>query len=98
MGKQATPPPVAAKPASKPSDAIQAKILRLQLQFTRLQSQYQSCQQTNFQGQANQVSLEMNALADQALAEAKLDKKEWELNLDTLDFQKRAAPTAAEKK
>jgi len=82
----------------KASSDMQAKILRLQLQATRIQSQFQSCQQTNFQAQYDQVSAQMLAAADEALKEAKLDKKEWELNLDTFEFQKRGSALPAEKK
>lgn len=84
------------KPAQHPSSDVQNKILKLQLQATRIQAQFQSCQQTDFQGQFDQVTAGMVALADQALVEAKLDKKGWELNLDTFEFQKRAMPTAPE--
>lgn len=83
-------PPVVAKP--KPSPEMQAKILRLELDATRLQNQFQSCKSTDFQGQYNQVGLQMQAVGDAALAEAKLDKKEWELDFDTLEFKKRTTP------
>jgi len=85
-------------PVKKASSEAQAKILRLQLQSSRIQQQYQACQAADFQTQYNRTSVEIIAASDEALKEAKLDKKEWDLNLETFEFVKRAPPAVAEKK
>lgn len=93
-GQGPTPPAVTGVAKKAPAD-IQARILKLQLQATRIQSQFQACQQQDFQGQYNQVSAQMGSIVDEALRDAKLDKKEWEVNLDTFEFQKRVVPPVA---
>jgi len=85
-------------PAKKASSDAQAKILKLQLQASRIQTQYQACQAQDFQTQFNKTSVEIIQASDDALKEAKLDKKEWDLNLETFDFVKRPPPPPAEKK
>lgn len=82
------------QPQKAPSD-IQARILKLQLQATRIQSQFQACQQQDFQGQYNQVSAQMASIVGDALKDAKLEPKEWDLNLETFEFQKRVVPPVA---
>ena len=84
-------------PAKKASSDAQAKILKLQLQASRIQTQYQACQAQDFQTQFNKTSVEIIQASDEALKEAKLDKKEWDLNLETFEFIKRP-PAVAEKK
>lgn len=90
----------------KASPEKQAAILRLQLQATRIQAAFNSCQQTDFQSQYNSVSLQIQQKVDEALKEAGLDIKAWDLNLDTFEFVNRATtpappapkPAPAEKK
>jgi len=84
-------------PPKKASSDAQTKILRLQLQQSRIQQQYQACQAADFQTQYNRTSVEIITASDEALKEAKLDKKEWDLNLETFEFIKRP-PAVAEKK
>lgn len=93
-GQAPTAPPAASAAKKAPSD-IQARILKLQLQATRIQSQFQACQQQDFQGQYNQVSAQMASIVDEALRDAKLDKKDWDVNLETFEFQKRVVPPVA---
>jgi hypothetical protein len=90
-----------AKPATpaKASPEIQARILKLQLQQTRIQAAFQACQAQDFQGQFNQAGISVQEAINDAFREAKLDKKDWDLNLDSFEFQPKAAPPSpAEKK
>lgn len=80
------------------SPELQAKILKLQLQASRIQSQYQTCTTTDFQGQMNQVSASVQSVIDAAYREAQLDKKDWDLNLDTFEFTKKTAAAPEPKK
>lgn len=77
---------------------VQAKILKLQLQAARIQASYQTCSTTDWQGNFNKVSVEVQGLVNQAFKDAKLDKKDYELNLDSFEFTKKVpvspSPTA----
>jgi hypothetical protein len=86
----ATPPLTVAKA----SPEIQARILRTQLQAARLQSAFQACQAQDFQGHSNKLSVDMQEAINDAFKAAKLDKKDWELNMETFEFQRKVAAPA----
>lgn len=88
------------KPPASPltttvSAELQAKLLKLQLQAARIQSNAQACVAADFQGQFTKVNLEEQDVINLAFAQAKLDKKDYDLNLDTFEFQRKAAPAPA---
>jgi type II secretory pathway component PulM len=90
---QAKPPD-----ASKVSAELQARLLKLQLQAARIQSNAQACVAADFQGQFTKVNVDEQQVINEAFAQAKLDKKDWELNLDSFEFVKKAAPAKDDKK
>lgn len=84
-------------PAVKASADIQAHILKLQLVEARIQAAFNACQGQDFQGQFNRTQVEIQEAINDAFKESKLDKKDWELSLDTFEFVKKqaAAPTTS---
>jgi len=88
------------EPKSEPimaSPEMQTKILRLQLQSQKIVTEYQACQARNWNADATKLQAEMQQEVDAAFKEAKLDKKDYELNMDTFEFVKKA-PKPEEKK
>jgi hypothetical protein len=82
------------KPPTEASTEFQSKILKLQLRQSIINNQVVDCQE-KFKTLPDEFSRNYNAiqlLATQAVQDAKLDPKEWELNLDTLQFAKKPAP------
>lgn len=69
---------------------LQLKQKQLESQFLGLQQQVTSMQQqmTKLQGDYTEGGKALQDAIDAAYKDAKLDKKEWNLNLDTLEFTK----------
>jgi hypothetical protein len=86
------------KPPTEASAEFQSKILKIQLQQSALTAQYNDCQQKaktipdEFQRNFNAMQL----LAMQAIQDAKLDPKEWELDMTTFQFTKKPQPPKQE--
>lgn len=73
---------------------LQLKQKQLESQFLGLQQQVTTMQQqmTKLQGDYTEGGMALQNAIDAAYKDAKLDKKEWNLNLDTLEFTKVPAP------
>ena len=63
------------------------------LEMQNIQSRYQYLQEQN-----SELGNKLNSLADQALDKAKLDKKSWHVNYDTMHFEENTPPAPAPSK
>lgn len=81
------------KPPQLSADS-RISLLKLQLKQKQLESQFLQMQQelNRIQGQYNDGVKALQDAIEASYKEAKLDKKEWMLNLDTLEFTKIPAP------
>lgn len=86
-----------------PSVELQTRMLKVQLASQKIITEYQACQARPWQQEASKQNAALQTLIDQAFAEAKLDKKDWDINMDTFEFVKKvsnspdAPPPAAKK-
>lgn len=81
------------KPPEKPKTAaveLQRDILKEQLAEKQIQSEFQACQARQWSADFNTHQLAIQKLTDDAFKQAGLDKKDWDLNLDTFEFAAKA--------
>lgn len=96
--------PVKTNPAPELPDKNRAELLQIQLKIMRMQAKYGALQQQiqQLQDEFQKIQPEYTAAQAAACKAAKVDcDKEYTLNLDTMNFEKKAvppAPPAPEKK
>ena len=82
------------KPPTEASAEFQSKILKLQLRQSAINSQWADCQEKakTLPDEAQRNFNAIQLLATQAMQDAKLDPKEWDMDLNTFQFTKKPAP------
>lgn len=87
------------KPPQLSADS-RVTILKAQLKQKQIESQYLQIQQqlAGLQAQYTEATKTTQNAIDAAFKEAKVDEKEWNLNLDTLEFVKVPKPATTTKK
>jgi len=85
----------------KVSIELQNVMLRAQKQEIQIRSELTACNQRNWQQDFSAQDMQIRAAAIQAFKEAGLDQKDYDLNMDTFEFVKKAPapePPKEEKK
>lgn len=91
-----------ARAADAPAIPEQAKvkILKVQLEQANLRAEYTAAQQRmkEIEAQFPKTQQDLQAAVDEAFKEAKLDKKDWNVDLAKLEFVAIPKPVTPEKK
>jgi hypothetical protein len=72
-------------------EEVKVKILRAQVAQARIQAELSACQARNWQGDYAAFNKQLQDAVDEAFKDSGLDKKDYDLNMDTFEFMKKGS-------